>query len=63
MAPGVATKCLPCQRDVHGAMAAVPEHDLPIGALQRGHSLTMTSQGQQNAPQRQTPPHWPMETL
>ena len=31
--PGVATIYLPCQGDVHGAMAAVPGLGCPIGAL------------------------------
>ena len=35
----VATRHLPCQGNVHGAMAAVPGHGSPTGALQRRHYL------------------------
>ena len=39
VATWVATRHLPCQSDIHEAMAAVSGHGSPIGALQRRNSL------------------------
>ena len=52
---GVATKCLPCQGDVHGAMAVVSGYGFPTGALQRCHSHSHDiTQSAKYPPEKQT---------
>ena len=41
---------VPCQGDVHRAMAAVSGHGSPIGALQRDHSLNRDITGLAKCP-------------
>ena len=49
-APGVVTRHLPCQGDIHGAIAAVSGHGSPTGALQRCLSLNCDITGSTRCP-------------
>ena len=48
--PGVATRLLPCQGDVHGALASLSGHGSPTGALHRHHSLNRDITGSEKCP-------------
>ena len=53
--PWSSCRHLPCQGDVHGAMAAVSAHGSPTGALQRRHSLNRDITGSaKSPPEKQT---------
>ena len=55
---------LPCQRDIHGTMAAVPGHSFPTGALQRCHSLNCDiTRLSKCPPEKHTSIHWTVEAL
>ena len=64
LAPGVATRHLPCQGDVHGAIAAVSGHGPPTGAFQKCHSPNHDVTGLAKCPpEKQTSYHWTVEAL